>query len=894
MISQRLPSVAALVLDQLADDRVTVGCVGELKEAHARVCDQTNVDSTQRRGTTTSNGSRGVWRVAARLAVSRCFLFWASLSEERGSGTVICRGPGPHPFVLWTQRWGGAPGLPHRTRVPFGTGGLPGFDVGEVAPPTPRHRGQLRMRCPFGPAGTTPRSMPSFRSTPKQSNSTRTHSGPRVLGSRSHCPGERQVEGHECGGPRWGPTHHRSGCVQIATAPRSSIVCGRYTSQCNFCGRSPSTMCGTLKRCHPCASQEGQGSEVRRTRGQQPVLSGGCGDGDWRPLGQGGHWVCPHDGVRPRKGGPPSPPPFSPSGLASTVDTNVGSVVRSIFRQLVGDSSLECVERHRRSRVRLGGFVPQCLIPQLWRSFSFDVEGWLIRLSRCHLSEKIECPVATVCRNTLFVSLSMSLSHTIAPRLLCRVTFDVCQHIADVDAVTLVHDCPHPVLPRRSASWHTRRITSHHWVKNIVVHLPPRKDCAVNPNVVPVSSKNFGVKDSSPAFRRRSHASLLLMSLSATFLKHHLRCLRTWDRNGQWRNARAKHAQTRSWSAPATVHGVHDQRLQPGVLNPLSDAPDGTFCPLVLVYRDNFLVVLSEGRRPPGAGEGTSERAKTVCNVTACNPSHMQAKFENDRGGAVRRADGGLQCGALQQKLDPSLLLLSAPLQGAPLVTPPPIGGLSARWWSFGVHFVVSWHLYFLLFGSLICNRSGNHVGQIISWSTVKSHLTSFDVLQGPVEQHTILQKTGNEDPGGVRPDSHLLEWSTAPNGGWIGVRTRIDARASARDDAFFSAAGSHVSVSDSSRPDFRGYGPGTTAQPGLVCLYASAHSRSHQPTNCKVSFFSLLFELLSRFFFCSLFLVSLLSLSCLFIFSSFSPSFPFWEAKSDKPPMEKPTVGLQ
>ena len=131
--------------------------------------------STEKRCTPSSNGSSGIWRVAAR--------------------------PDPHPFALWTRRWCGPSQLPNRTRVSFGTRGLPGLDVGEVAPPTPRHRDQFRMWRPFGPA-RAPRHMPSFWSTPKQSDSPRTQPRPCVSGSRSDCPGERQTEGHECCGPR--------------------------------------------------------------------------------------------------------------------------------------------------------------------------------------------------------------------------------------------------------------------------------------------------------------------------------------------------------------------------------------------------------------------------------------------------------------------------------------------------------------------------------------------------------------------------------------------------------------------------------------------------------------------------------------------------------------------
>ena len=107
MIAQRLPTVAAKVLGEpwrRSGGGRLFGRAGggNAQVGSRRIREQTRVDGPLRPRTTSASAVFRTWRMAARLAIPHIFLFRTPLPGERGTCSVVCRGPGSLTLPLRT------------------------------------------------------------------------------------------------------------------------------------------------------------------------------------------------------------------------------------------------------------------------------------------------------------------------------------------------------------------------------------------------------------------------------------------------------------------------------------------------------------------------------------------------------------------------------------------------------------------------------------------------------------------------------------------------------------------------------------------------------------------------------------------------------------------------
>ena len=200
MIAQRLPTVAAQVLANLADDQEAVGCLAELEEATRRLDHEGFVS---RPGwTDLRDGARppqvqssepGEWQHG--------WQYHTSSSSEHHYREIVVLAQSSAADQAHLRCQFRLTRLPFWLRVPDTSGDVPGADFGEIAPSTPCHRCPVRMWCACRPLGPSQRGVPPLRSPETESNGSRAHLGPSLQGSGSPPSVQRQVEGHECRGP---------------------------------------------------------------------------------------------------------------------------------------------------------------------------------------------------------------------------------------------------------------------------------------------------------------------------------------------------------------------------------------------------------------------------------------------------------------------------------------------------------------------------------------------------------------------------------------------------------------------------------------------------------------------------------------------------------------------
>ena len=135
MIVQRLPTVAAQVVANLANDQEAIGCLTELEEATSRLDHEGFVSRPE--WTELRSGARppqvqssepGEWQHG--------WQYYASSSSEhhyrgeRGTCPVVCRRTRRQFRLAW---------MPVQLRIPDTTRDVPGVGFGETAPSDPRH-----------------------------------------------------------------------------------------------------------------------------------------------------------------------------------------------------------------------------------------------------------------------------------------------------------------------------------------------------------------------------------------------------------------------------------------------------------------------------------------------------------------------------------------------------------------------------------------------------------------------------------------------------------------------------------------------------------------------------------------------------------------------------------
>ena len=297
MIWNRLPAVVLQVLGHLADDRITGGCLGELKEAAQRLDREGFVNRPT--WLALRDGARPPpvdvpelgewqhgWQFYASSSSEHHFRKSVVLAQSSATDQAHLRshsGPGSGAVLL------GCPTSPEFRLEPEA---FRIIALERLRASTPRYGGSVRMwRC-AGHERAPPSSLPKFWSTAEQSHAHRKNSRARMPRSRSHGSHKRQVEGHERGCCSRRREVHRGGGVRVAPSPRRPTRHRHHAPMCHF-GRwpPPSELC-TRERRSPDPRKDEQGDKIRRARRQQPLPPGGGGAGDRRPLEHRSHGVC--------------------------------------------------------------------------------------------------------------------------------------------------------------------------------------------------------------------------------------------------------------------------------------------------------------------------------------------------------------------------------------------------------------------------------------------------------------------------------------------------------------------------------------------------------------------------------------------------------------------------